>query len=48
MKTPLKKGKGDGYLLKLISETILNKSEDSGVGLITPRKCVRSMNSIGC
>jgi len=47
IKTPLREGKGDGYLLNLISETILNKPEDSGMGLITPRKCVRSMNSIG-
>jgi len=47
IKTPLREGKGDGYLLNLISETILNKPEDSGIGLITPRKCVRSMNSIG-
>lgn len=47
MKTPLREGKQDRYLLKLISETIRNKPADSGVGFITPRKCVRSMNSIG-
>jgi len=47
IKTPLREGKGTGYLLNLISETILNKPENSGIGLITPRKCIRSMNSIG-
>ena len=47
MKTPLREGKGDVNLLNLISNTILNKPKDHGLGTYKPRKCVRSMNSIG-
>lgn len=47
IKTPLREGKGTEHLLNLISETILQKPKDNGIDLIKPRKCVRSMNSIG-
>jgi molybdenum cofactor biosynthesis enzyme MoaA len=47
IKTPLREEKGGGQLLNLISETILNKPRNNGIDLIKPRKCARSMNSIG-
>ncbi|MBN1106513.1 MAG: GTP 3',8-cyclase MoaA [Deltaproteobacteria bacterium] len=47
IKTPLRDGKGDGYLLDLIGDTILNKPKSHGLNPLQPRKCVRSMNSIG-
>jgi cyclic pyranopterin phosphate synthase len=47
IKTPLRKGNGDGHLLDLIGNAILNKPKDHGLGEYKPRKCVRSMNSIG-
>ena len=39
--------KGDSRLLELIANAFLNKPENHGLCLYNPRKCVRSMNSIG-
>jgi cyclic pyranopterin phosphate synthase len=47
IKTPLREGKGNGHLLNLIGDAIMKKPKDNGTGAIKPRKCVRSMNSIG-
>ena len=47
IKTPLRVGKGDSHLLKLIGDTILNKPKNHGLLSYNPRKCVWSMNSIG-
>ena len=47
MKRPLREGQGDKRLLDLIQDTILNKPENHGLNIYSPRKCVRSMNSIG-
>ena len=47
IKTPLRQGQGDNRLLDLIASTILNKPENHGLDIYNPRKCVRSMNSIG-
>jgi cyclic pyranopterin phosphate synthase len=47
IKTPLRQGKGDDHLFDLIKSAILNKPRDHGLGEYKPRKCVRSMNSIG-
>lgn len=47
IKTPLRQGKGDKHLSDLIRDTILNKPKDHGLSKYKPRKCVRSMNSIG-
>ena len=47
IKTPLRQGKGNTHLLELITNAILNKPETHGLGIYSPRKCVRSMNSIG-
>jgi molybdenum cofactor biosynthesis enzyme MoaA len=47
IKTPLRQGKGNRHLLELISNTILNKPSNHGLDIYSPRKCVRSMNSIG-
>ena len=47
IKTPLREGKGDAHLLKLISHAIKNKPKDHGLGRYGPRKCVRQMSSIG-
>lgn len=47
IKTPLRQGKGDSYLLDLITETIINKPKNHGLNIYSPRKCVRPMNRIG-
>ena len=47
IKTPLREGKEDRHLLELIENTILNKPKDHGLSEFQPRKCARSMNSIG-
>ena len=47
IKTPLRQGKGDSHLIALITNAILNKPENHGMDIYSPRKCVRSMNSIG-
>lgn len=47
IKTPLRKGKCDRYLLELIKNTVFNKPKNHGLDNYSPRKCVRSMNSIG-
>ena len=47
LKTPLRQGKSDKDLLKLITDTILNKPSRHDLRTGQPRKCVRTMNSIG-
>ncbi|MBN2059844.1 MAG: GTP 3',8-cyclase MoaA [Deltaproteobacteria bacterium] len=47
IKTPLREGKDDSHLLEIIRNAILNKPRDHGLDIYGPRKCVRSMNSIG-
>jgi cyclic pyranopterin phosphate synthase len=47
VKTPLRQGKGDRHLSDLIRNAILNKPKDHGLSDNKPRKCVRTMNSIG-
>jgi cyclic pyranopterin phosphate synthase len=47
IKTPLRQGKENGHLLELITNVIFNKPENHGLDIYSPRKCVRSMNSIG-
>jgi len=47
IKTPLREGKGDSRLLNIIRDTILNKPRDHGLLPYSPRKCVRTMHSIG-
>lgn len=47
LKTPLREGKGDEALLRLIEWTIENKPEDHGLLAQGPRKCIRQMHSIG-
>ena len=45
--TPLRQGMEDRRLLELIGNAIPDKPEDHGLDIYKPRKCVRSMNSIG-
>jgi len=47
IKTALRQGKEDSYLLGLIKDTIINKPKNHGLNLYSMRKCARSMNSIG-
>lgn len=47
IKTPLRVGKGDDYLVNLIRRAIENKPEDHGLIRSGPRKCVRQMSTIG-
>ena len=47
LKTPLREGKEDDYLLNLIRDAILMKPKDHGLELNKLRKCARLMNGIG-
>ena len=47
LKSPLREGKGDEAILRLIEWTIENKPKDHGLLVQGPRKCVRQMHSIG-
>ena len=47
LKTPLRNGKKDDYLLQLIELAIKNKPKEHGIVEDGPRKCIRHMNSIG-
>jgi cyclic pyranopterin phosphate synthase len=47
MKTPLREGKGDDYLINLIGRAIENKPEEHGLITSGPRKCIRQMSTIG-
>ena len=47
IKTPLREGKGDDYLLELLEIAIRDKPENHGLMTYQPRKCVRQMSSIG-
>lgn len=47
VKTPLREGRPDSFLLDLIRLAIRNKPKDHGPLQTNPKKCVRSMSSIG-
>ena len=47
VKTPLREGKPDPFILDLIRLAIQNKPADHGPLQTNPKKCVRSMSSIG-
>jgi len=47
LKTPLRQGEKDDFLLQLIELSIKNKPKDHGLLEYGPRKCVRRMHSIG-
>jgi cyclic pyranopterin phosphate synthase len=47
IKTPLREGKGDSHLLRLIEKAILEKPDNHGLKMHEPRKCIRQMSSIG-
>jgi cyclic pyranopterin phosphate synthase len=47
LKIPLRNGKKDDYLLRLIELAIKNKPKEHGIVEDGPRKCIRHMNSIG-
>ena len=47
LKTPLRQGNDDKNLLRLITNTILNKPSRHDLRTGQPRKCTRTMNSIG-
>jgi len=47
LKTPLREGKEDGYLLDLIRTTMQNKPATHGLRNSGPRKCTGQMNRIG-
>jgi len=47
LKMPLREGRGDDAVLRLIEETIENKAKDHGLLTQGPRKCMRRMYSIG-
>jgi cyclic pyranopterin phosphate synthase len=47
LKTALRKGRSDSYLLGLIKDTIADKPKNHGLNLYNLRKCARPMNSIG-
>lgn len=47
LKSPLREGRPDSYLLELIRLAIQNKPQDHGILQASPKKCVRPMSSIG-
>ncbi|RLC29710.1 MAG: GTP 3',8-cyclase MoaA [Deltaproteobacteria bacterium] len=47
LKTPLRQGKNDDHILRLIELAIKNKPKNHGLIEYGPRKCVRQMHSIG-
>jgi len=47
IKTPLRAGKGDDYLIELIGRAMEDKPETHGLLKSGPRKCIRQMSSIG-
>ena len=47
IKTPLREGKGDDYLIAMIARAIENKPENHGLIESGPRKCIRQMSTIG-
>jgi GTP 3',8-cyclase len=47
IKTPIRQGLGDSHLVDLIKNTIINKPINHGLNVNNPRKCARSMNSMG-
>jgi GTP 3',8-cyclase len=47
VKTPLREGRPDSFLLELIRLAIRNKPADHGPLHANPKKCVRAMSSIG-
>lgn len=47
LKTPLREGREDRYILDLIRHTLQNKPANHGLIESRPRKCTRQMNRIG-
>jgi cyclic pyranopterin phosphate synthase len=47
LKTPLREGREDRYILNLIKHTLQNKPANHGLMESRPRKCTRPMNRIG-
>jgi cyclic pyranopterin phosphate synthase len=47
LKTPLREGRRDGYILDLIRHSLEEKPANHGLMELQPRKCTRSMNGIG-
>ncbi len=47
MKTPLREGREDDYLVNLIGYAIENKPAEHGLIKSGPRKCIRQMSTIG-
>lgn len=47
LKTPLREGRKDAYLLNLIKDAMQNKPVNHGLMETGPRKCTRQMNRIG-
>jgi len=47
LKTPLREGREDSFILTLVRHTLQNKPESHGLVPSQPRKCTRQMNRIG-
>jgi cyclic pyranopterin phosphate synthase len=47
LKTPLREGREDRFILDLIRHTLQNKPANHGLAESQPRKCTRPMNRIG-
>jgi cyclic pyranopterin phosphate synthase len=47
LKTPLREGRPDAYLLELLQMAVDTKPEGHGLIKSAPRKCIRQMSSIG-
>jgi cyclic pyranopterin phosphate synthase len=47
LKTPLREGRPDAYLMELLKMAVENKPEGHGLIKSAPRKCIRQMSSIG-
>jgi cyclic pyranopterin phosphate synthase len=47
IKTPIREGKDDAHILDLMQKAILTKPQGHCLSKLEPRKCVRSMSSIG-
>jgi cyclic pyranopterin phosphate synthase len=47
IKTPMREGKGDDYLIGMIRRAIKNKPDGHGLLDPGPRKCIRQMSTIG-
>ena len=47
VKTPLREGRGDDHLSRLLNRAIQEKPDGPGRAASTPRKCIRQMSTIG-